>query len=194
MRGAGGAGVLAPGEPHPFPPVRFPAPPTWRWHIQAPVPAHRVTLAESLLHCGPQFPHLYRGGGGCWRNLESLEQPRSGRTPPKLLPGAARGLRPSSPNPRAPRGRGQQGLTGGTRRRGLRTPAGSGKSGLGACRVDQHGRPWGSRTACAGLASPLPRAGRRRRAVAGRARHAGRGTFRPRGPPSEAPLGNRGSS
>lgn len=91
MRGAGGAGVLAPGEPHPFPPVRFPAPPTWRWHIQAPVPAHRVTLAESLLHCGPQFPHLYRGGGGCWRNLESLEQPRSGRTPPKLLPGAARG-------------------------------------------------------------------------------------------------------
>lgn len=64
MRGAGGAGVLAPGESHPFPPVRFPAPPTWRWHIQAPVPAHRVTLAESLLHCGPQFPHLYRGGGG----------------------------------------------------------------------------------------------------------------------------------
>lgn len=62
MRGAGGAGVPTPGEPRPFPPVLFPAPRRWRWHIWVPMPARRVTLAESLLHCGPQFSHLYRGG------------------------------------------------------------------------------------------------------------------------------------
>jgi hypothetical protein len=47
------------------------------WHIWAPVPPCRVTLAKMHLHPGPQFPHLYSGG---WWDPGTLQLLWSGRT------------------------------------------------------------------------------------------------------------------
>lgn len=86
----------------------------------------------------------------------------------KLFPGAAWELRPTSPNPQADRGLSSPRLTGGQQpevcapqpamgkvaQAGLRKTEGCSLRG-----VDQHGRLWGSRTACAGPAHPLPAGG-----------------------------------
>lgn len=99
----------------------------WRWHVWAPVPTRRVTLAESLLHSGPQFPHLYGGvEAGTWGNLEA---PRQLSSTPRSR--AAWELQPSSPSPQADRGRGSRGLPGGRQPEVRAPPARSGEGGNG---------------------------------------------------------------
>lgn len=170
MRGAGPAGVPAPSAPRLFPPVRYPALPRWKWHIWAPVPARRGTLAKSLLHSGPQFPHLYGGVEGGTRNLEALEQLRSHRTPRRreAIPRGCVGASAHWPQPASRSGTDQSQLTGGQQPEVCAPQPAMGKVGQAGLRktegcslrgVGQHGRLWGSRTACAGPAHPLPAGG-----------------------------------
>lgn len=149
----------------------------WRWHVWAPVPTRRVTLAESLLHSGPQFPHLYGGvEAGTWGNLEA---PRQLSSTPRSR--AAWELQPSSPSPQADRGRGSRGLPGG-RQPEVCAPPGplwgrgkrldSGKWRVGFCRgLTNMGACGAAATASAGPGpSPLTAGGAPGSGCAGEAR------------------------